>query len=209
MQRASLPDRDSVPAHEVDDYDRVLSRQAKLWEGAHTSSNAYFGALLNSPPLASTLVDLGRLVREGERRGYYSNAERELVDVVFSVDFDYNAILYLHLPDIIACGVRVDAVDALRSGDEHDLNDSERQLVDYARRVVRGEVTDEVFAALATRLGQQGAVAYTVMCGFLLMTFRLWMAIGVPEVPAEELDALLEAHRAGTAATVHPDDRVG
>src|ERR1700742_858471 len=118
MARIAPPDRADLPAAELADYDRVVSRQAKLWEGAHTSSNEYFGALLNSPPLAAALVDLGRAAREGGKRGYYSDAERELVDVLYSADFGYNAILYLHIPDIFACGVRMEAVDALRSGRE-------------------------------------------------------------------------------------------
>jgi alkylhydroperoxidase family enzyme len=194
---------------ELEDYDRVVSRQAKLWAGAHTSSNEYFGALLNSPPLAAGLVDLGRKAREGEKRGYYSDAERELVDMVFSIDFGYNAILYLHIPDAIACGVRLEAIDALRAGREDELDDAERQIVDYARAVVNGQVTDARFAALSERLGSRGALEFTVFCGFLMMTFRLWMALGVTDPSDAEVDALLQTHRDGTALTVDPAARIG
>ena len=62
MARIAPPDRADLPAAELADYDRVVSRQAKLWEGAHTSSNEYFGALLNSPPLDSTCTCPGSQV---------------------------------------------------------------------------------------------------------------------------------------------------
>lgn len=209
MARIAPGDRAALPADELEDYDRVVSRQAKLWAGAHTSSNEYFGALLNSPPLAAALVNLGRAAREGEKRGYYSDAERELVDVVFSVDFGYNAILYLHIPDAIACGVRLEAIDALRAGREEELDAGERQIVEYARAVVGGGVTDALFTALAERLGQRGALEFTVFCGFLMCTFRLWMALGVTDPTDAEIDGLLEGYRDGTGLAVDPAARIG
>jgi hypothetical protein len=209
VARIAPPDREALPADELEDYDRVVSRQAKLWAGAHTSSNEYFGALLNSPPLAAALVDLGRAAREGEKRGYYSDAERELVDMVFSVDFGYNAILYLHIPDAIACGVRLEAIDALRGGREEELSASERQIVEYCRAVVAGGVTDGLFAALAERLGERGALEFTVFCGFLMCTFRLWMALGVTDPTDAEIDALLQGYRDGSGLTVDPAARIG
>jgi hypothetical protein len=187
----------------------VVARQARLWAGAHTSSNEYFGALLNSPPLAAGLVQLGRAVREGGRRGAHSDAERELVDIVYSVDFGYNAILYLHIPDILACGVRPEAIEALRSGREERLDAGERQIVAHARAVAGGTVTDEQFAALAERLGHRGAVEFTVLCGFLVCTFRLWQALGVSERSDAEVDGLLRAQLDGSAAAVDPAARIG
>jgi hypothetical protein len=209
VARIPSGERSALTGDELEDFDRVVSRQAKLWAGAHTSSNEYFGALLNSPPLAAALVDLGRKAREGEKRGYYSDAERELVDMVFSVDFGYNAILYLHIPDAIACGVRLEAIDALRAGREDELDTAERQIVDYARAVVNGQVTDARFAALSERLGSRGALEFTVFCGFLMMTFRLWMALGVTDPPDAEVDALLQTYRDGTGLTVDPAARIG
>jgi hypothetical protein len=209
VARIPPPDRGTLPADELADHDGVVERQARLWAGAHTSSNEYFNALLNSPPLAAGLVGLGRAVREGGRRGAYSDAERELVDMVFSVDFGYNAILYLHIPDALACGVRIEAIDALRERREEDLDADERQLVDYARAVIAGEVTDAGFAALSDRLGSRGALEFTVLAGFLLCTFRLWQALGVTDVPDAEIDALLQGYRDGTTAAVDPEARIG
>jgi hypothetical protein len=209
VTRIPAPSREAIGPDELADYDGVMARQARLWAGAHTSSNEYFGALLNSPPLAAGLVELGRKAREGQLRGSYSDAERELVDVVFSVDFGFNAILYLHIPDAIACGVRVEAIDALRSGDESALDASEAQIAEYCRAVASGTVTDELFARLADRLGPRGALEFTVFCGFLLMTFRLWMALGVTDPSDEDVEALLQGYRDGSAERVDPSARIG
>ena len=209
MARIPPGDREALPAGELAAYDGVISRQTKLWAGAHTSSNEYFGALLNSPPLAAALVELGRKAREGQRRGSYSDAERELVDMVFSVDFGYNAILYLHIPDALACGVRLEAIDALRSGREDALDTAEAQIVEYCRAVVAGGVTDKLFARMADRMGERGALEFTVFCGFLMMTFKLWMALGVTDPSGEEVDALLQGYRDGSSALVDPAARIG
>lgn len=209
MARIPPGERETLPDRELEDYDFVVARQARLWQDAHSSSDEYFGKLLNSPPLAAGLVRMGRAVREGGVRGAYTDAERELVDVVYSVDFGYNAILHLHVPDILACGVRPEAVDALRNGREDELDAGERQIVDYARAVARGEVTDERFAALSERLGSRGALEFTVLCGFLVCTFRLWMALGVADPSNAEVDALLQSYRDGSAAPVDPAARIG
>ncbi len=129
--------------------------------------------------MAAALNNLGAVVRQGSLRGSYTDAERELADVVLSVDFDYRGVLPIHLPDAIAVGVRPDAIDAIREGREGDLADDERQLVDYIRQVSRGQVTDESFGAMVERFGLSGAVDYTAFVAFLICTMRLWSALGV------------------------------
>jgi hypothetical protein len=203
------PSRDEIDESERGEYDRVVARQAKLWAGAHTDSNDYFGALLNSPIIAGGIVDMGRLVREGEVRGSYTNKQREIVDMAFAVDFGYDTILKLHLPDALSVGVRVEAVDALRAHRDELLDDEERLIVTYARQVVNGTVTDETFGAIEELLGRRGAVDFTVFIGFMLCTFRCWQALGVPDTPREEIDAMLQGYRDGTTELFDPAARIG
>jgi hypothetical protein len=204
-----MPSSDEVLESERPEYDRVIERQAKLWAGAHTDSNAYFGALLNSPIIAAGLVDMGRLVREGETRGSYTDRQRELVDMAFAVDFGYNTILQLHLPDALSVGVRIEAVEALRSGQEEQLEPEEHQIVDFARRVAAGTVTDEAFVGMEALMTRRGAVDFTVFIGFLLCTLRLWQALGVPNVPDSEIDSMLQGYRDGTTELFDPKARIG
>ncbi|MDB5423902.1 MAG: carboxymuconolactone decarboxylase, partial [Phenylobacterium sp.] len=176
------PDRDTIPQDEHALYDAVRARQTALWKGSELDSNAYFGALLNSPPLAHALAELGRVVRQSQLRGAFTDAEREFVDMVLSVDLDYWTIGLLHLPDALAVGVRPEAIEALTAGAEAQLTPDERQLADFVRRVISGSVTDEAYAGLQARLGRRGAVEFTAFVGFLHCTFRLWQALGVPDV---------------------------
>jgi hypothetical protein len=203
------PQRSDIAEPELADFDAVVARQARLWTDAPRNSDAYFGALLNSPPIAGALAKLGRVMREGQVRGTYSDADRELVDMVLSVDFGYRAILALHIPDAIAVGVRLEAIEALWRGSEDELAPDEQFLVAYIRAVASGTVDDRQYAALTRSHGPRGALEYTAFIAFLIMTMRLWQAVGVPDPSSEEIDELLRSFRDGTASAVDPDARIG
>lgn len=210
MRRPPIPpERDQIPDDELDKFDLVTARQESLWRDAPRNSDAYFGALLNSPTIAAALATLGRTMREGQVRGTYSDADRELVDMVLSVDFDYRSILALHIPDAIAVGVRLDAIEALWVGDEGRLTDEETFLVRYIRAVAGGTVDDGKFTRLVELRGLRGAVEYSAFIAFLIMTMRLWQALGVPQPTHDEIDELLRSYRDGTAPVIDPVARIG
>ena len=120
------------------------------------------GVLLHSPPFAANRQDISSLVRvAGERDNSYSHADREFVDQVLAVELGTNVVQRLHVPDAIAVGVRIEAIDALRAGDDDALTDDERLLATYIRQVVGGTVDDETWDAMELRLGTRGLVEYT------------------------------------------------
>lgn len=203
------PSRDEVAPEERDDYDFVEARTASIDYEAFDTPARYFSAMLTSPPLAAQCVRMGQLVRKGEQRGSYTDAERELVDVVLAKDLGYNSILTVHLPDAFAVGVRPEAIVAIRSGDESALTDDERQIVEWARAVVAGTVTDESFARMADRLGERGTIEFTLFVCFLLMTMRMWQAVGVPDPDDEEMDRLVSGLIDGTIPVPDPAARIG
>jgi hypothetical protein len=203
------PERDEVAAADLADYDIVRARQASLWAEAPRNSDVYFGALLNSPTMAATIAKLGRFMREGQVRGTYSDADREWVDMVISIDFDYRAILALHIPDALACGVRLEAIEALWERRERDLSDDETFLAGYIRGVIHGRLNDEQFDAMVARSGNRTATEYTAFICFLMMTFRLWMALGVPDPTTREIDDILRSYREGTGPQVAAAARIG
>jgi alkylhydroperoxidase family enzyme len=205
---ARPPERDEVDASERVAYDAVVERTTRV-HGVGGQAEKYFGALLNSPPLAASLAELGTQVRRGQLRGTYTDAERELMDIALAVELGSNAILPIHVPDALAVGVRPEAIEALLRRRQDELTDDERQLVSFARQFVAGDVTDESYAELRERFGERGALEFTVLLGFLLMTIRLWQALGVPEPTDEEIDALLRDLRSGAASLPDPDARIG
>ena len=103
------PDRDDVPASERAAYDRVVDRTQRI-HGLESIQAQYFHALLNSPAVADVIVRFGRLMREGQLRGTYTDVDRELVDMVLATDLRYNGILDVHVRDAIAVGVRPEAI---------------------------------------------------------------------------------------------------
>jgi 4-carboxymuconolactone decarboxylase len=202
------PAPDSVEGGERADFERVMERTTRV-HGLDGPAAQYFGALLNAPPLAAALTDLGTQVRRGMLRGTYTDAERELMDITLAVALGSNSILPIHIPDALAVGVRPEAIDALLERDDSGLVDDELALVRYAREFIAGAVTDASYAELRDRFGDRGAVEFTVLVGFMLVTIRLWQALGVPEPSAEEVASLLEAVRTGAIPLPDPEARIG
>lgn len=189
------PRRDEVPAEDHADYDAVITRLRKMLgaEGGSPdeffSAGEYYGALLNSPPMAATLVRLGTLVRTaGERSGTYSHADREFVDQVLSSLLDTTVVQEFHLPDALAAGVRIEAIEALRRGDDDALTDDEQLLARYIREVATGTVTDDDWNAMLGRLGLRGLVEYTVFIAFLQLIIRLMQALQTTAPSWEQID---------------------
>jgi hypothetical protein len=115
-----LPDRDSIADDELEDYDRMVERGTSMRaDRAAEGFPPYFGALLNSPPLAAGLMGMGKTVRRlGLREDSYTHTQREWVDQVLSADWKTNVVQLTHIPDGLAVGVRLEAIDALRAGRE-------------------------------------------------------------------------------------------
>jgi hypothetical protein len=204
------PERSEVRAEDLEAYDYVIDRLGNLTEEYRTSGpGAYHGALLNAPQAAAGLGRLGAIARTGSLRGSYSDAERELCDVVLSKDLGYNGVLPIHLPDMFAVGVRPDAIDAIREGRDHALEPDERRLVVYIRAVAAGRVTDELFDEAVTRWGLSGAVDYTAFVCFLICTLRMWSAMGVHSPSEAEIDELIAGLRGGEVKVPPPDVHLG
>jgi hypothetical protein len=202
------PDRAAVAEEERADYDAVMERTERI-HGLDGVAAQYFGALANTPPLAAVIAQYGTRVRQGQLRGTYSDAERELMDLALAHELRGSAILPIHVPDAVAVGVRPEAVEAVLAGDDAALTEDERQLVEYARSFARGEVDDGQYARIRERFGPRGAVEFTVLLGFLTMTIRLWQALGVPEPTPVELEALLQSLRDGTLEVPDAAARIG
>jgi hypothetical protein len=203
------PLRSEIPPEEHDEYDAVIRRMRAMWEvpeappEEHYDAGGYFGALLASPPLCWIASQMGTFVRmAGERDNTYSHADREFVDQVLSADWKTNVVQEYHIPDALATGVRLEAIEALRYGHEEDLNEDERLLAEYIRAAVNGTITDELWARMEERLGTRGLVEYTGFILWLQWILRMMQATktqGGDHYPSEEeIDQIIADYRAGT-----------
>src|ERR1700712_517964 len=127
MARLSQPPRSQFEDPEdVEGYEAVIQRRMAIGMGSDADSELgapdmgeYFGALLNSPRMTAIAARMGNFVRTaGERPDTYKHWERELVDQVLSADWKTNVVQALHIPDGVAAGVRLEAVEAIRYGHE-------------------------------------------------------------------------------------------
>jgi hypothetical protein len=214
MARLTQPSRDAFTDQaDLDAYDSVTERETGMFKDFRfdPALNApdvgpYWGGLLNSPPMAAIAGVMGNFIRTaGERDNTYAHWERELVDQVLCADWKTNIVLKLHIPDAVATGVRLEAIEAIRYGREEELNDDERLLVRYIRAVVSGTVDDELSAKMTERLGPLGVVEYSGFIMWLAWIIRFMQVLQVPDPSDEEIDALIVGLKDGSVPV--PDYR--
>jgi hypothetical protein len=201
LRPPDLPQRESIPEEERDDYDFVVERIRKLGSGRTVDRNPYVRAVLNSPPFAASLwVFSGRMLAAGERDNSYTHKDREHINVVLAFDAGHYEMTLFHLEYAVTReGLRYEMVKALWEGRDDDLLPDERQLVDYIRTYVNGTVTDEMWSGIVERFGLRGAVEYTLAIGYHLMVIRGMQAFGTPAGTREEMQERLERLGSGDA----------
>jgi hypothetical protein len=198
----TTPARTAVPPDEVPVYDRIIAQFGGLAANAASEQDPgpFYGPLLNSPQWAANRAQLSTLIRTaGERGDSYSHFDREWADQVLAVHLRTNIVLRTHLPDAIAVGVRVEAIEALRAGRDSDLNEDELLLARFIRQVVDGELTDEVFSALEQRIGTRGVVEYIMFVTTLAATMRQIQAFGGSAPSDEDVEKVLDDFKRGIA----------
>ncbi len=193
-----LLDRGKIAPDDLDTYDRVVERPGANQEAGDGELSCYWRTLLYWPEYAANRAELSSVVRTaGERPGGFSHAQRELVDQVLMPHMGSNAVAGLHLPDALAAGVRLDAIQALRQGRDEDLNDEEREIAGFVRAVADGRVTDELWSGMEARLGTRGTVQLTIFITVVQATIRQIQAFGCPDPSDAEFDAMLHAFSTG------------
>jgi hypothetical protein len=199
MSRAPLPDRESIPDDEREDYDFVYQRVLKL-TGRPPEDIPYVGACLNSPPFAASLWKFsGRMLAVGSTGDSFSHQDRAHINIVLGFDFGYYTVIGSHLGYAVEhAGLRSEMVRALWEGRDDDLTDAERQLVDYIRAYVDGRVTDEMWSGIVARFGSvRGAVEYTLTIGYHLLCARCQQAFDIPSISREEMQRVVQELGAG------------
>ncbi len=206
MPRGRQPSRSEIAPDELEYYDKVAARgrnpnrlsspSRSLEDAGHDL--AYYGRLLLSPRMAYHLSELGGLVRAvGLRPGSYSHADRELVDQVLCNYRKTNLVLLTHIPDALAAGVRMEAIEALRYGRDEDLTPEEREFATFVRQVVDLELTDELWDEMERRLGERGVLELTIFIALLNMILTLQSALKVPALSDEQVDQLIRDLKEG------------
>jgi alkylhydroperoxidase family enzyme len=169
----------------------------------------YFRALLNSPSFALNRARFSSLIRTaGNRDNSYSHHDRELVDQVLSRLLNSNHVLFMHVGDALSVGVRLEAIEAIRQGNDQGLNSQELLMVRYIREVANGTVMDETFDAVERGLGTRGIVEYTVLITGLMMTILQMQAFRCDEPSDAEVENLIDGFRTGARSVPDFSERI-
>ncbi len=202
--RETFTDPDELAA-----YDMVVSRSEAMGTPKGVAG-PYFGSLLQSPILGRIISEFGRAVRQGENRGTYSHADREFVDMILSKDLAYYGVLPAHIPDGLAVGVRLEAIEAIFQDREEDLNSDEKRLATFIRAVISNGVTDERWNDMLEYFGgsQRTVLEYTVFIAFLEFTMRMMSALEAVDVSRGAIDELIADYREGRRELPNPDIRI-
>lgn len=223
------PPREEVDPEDLDAYDQVIARASDPDRGGFVAAQqvgasteepgfvrrveqdaGYYGRLLLSPQLANHLSEMGRQVRRaGDRPGSYTHAEREFVDQVLSADLHTNVIQPHHVPDALAAGLRIEAVEALHHGRESELTEGERELARFIRAVCNGEMSDDLWLAMEAKKGERWVVEYSIFILYLQMTMRLQQVVGMPDPSGAEIERLISDLREGVRPVPEFANRAG
>jgi hypothetical protein len=193
------PNRDRLSPEDVTAYNACVAHfgaESKLGEGV--VKGAWIASLMQWPAYARHRAELSTLVRTaGLRKESYSHADREFVDVVLAPYLKTNVVMRSHIPDALAVGVRLEAIQALFDNRDEDLNDDERFLAVFVRQVVDGDLSDENWDRMEKRLGARGAAEYVIFITVLLETMRQMQAFKQPEMSNDEVQRMLADFREG------------
>ena len=194
------PARASLAPNEQSMWDDVIERARKQAPTRDVDTDAgYYGRLLQSPPASYHLSELGRFFRGvGDRPGSYSHHDREVVDQVFAADWKTNCVAITHINDALAVGVRMELIEALRYGREHELTEDEAGLVSFIRKVVTGKMDKATWDRIETRMGERGVVEYACFILFLQTTMRgIQLMSGGVEPSDAEIDQMIADLKSG------------
>jgi alkylhydroperoxidase family enzyme len=198
------PRRSEVPAAELEQFDalgvELFGAQFTEWSDGDSwpVDAGYFGVLLHWPRYAENRRELSTIVRSAsDLPGSYSYQDRQFISIVLHRHMKTNVVMSGHLEAAIESGVRVEAIDAIRSGSDAQLTDDERALATYIRQVVDGTVDEATSDKVEARLGRRGLVHYTVCITVVAMAIRQQQAFGLGGWSDSEIETILSEYRSG------------
>jgi hypothetical protein len=209
---APIYDREQFADEEREMFDRVAARQTSLTYKDRPPDEAvgpYYGLLMHSPRIADLLSALAIFYRtRGETEGSFTHADREWIDIVLGTELGSNSVVFAHIPDAIAVGVRPAAIQAVRTGNEDRLTERERDLAEFIRAAIHGRMSADLFGRIESRLGTRGAVEYATCVTWLMLTTRTLQVLGFPDPTDEAVAELVQQAVDGTAEIPDPQTRI-
>ena len=167
----NLVDRDQIPAHLHEAYDRVAEQRNGAVSGP-------YGVLLHSPEVAIRAASLGNFVRWNSA---LTARQRELAILTLARHLDAEVMWAGHVRLGREAGIDDEVIEVIANrGELDDLADEDADIVRYVRDLAStNRVSQDAFNTLHSRLGDQGIVnlaslvGYYAFVGTILNTFEI------------------------------------
>jgi alkylhydroperoxidase family enzyme len=141
-----------------------------------------YAALANNPDVLAGLRSfLGSLWDDTG----LTDRQRELVILATAAETGNEYEWHQHVNVATDAGLSPAEITALAADDPEPFDATERALMEYARAVVRGEVTDDLHATMAERFDDRTVVGAAATAAGYMGLGRMIAALGV-EVEADE-----------------------
>ncbi len=166
--------RDEVPVEAHAIFDAITASRGNV--------RGPFSVLMHSPEVAGRLAHLGTFVRF---ESSLPPVARELAAATAVRERECAYEWATHVVSAREVGISDATLDVIRhKGSLDGLEQSEREVLQYAREVVReNRVTDETFRAVHERLGDRGIAELTATIGYYTMLACVLNAFEVPPAP--------------------------
>ena len=215
-----LPARESLDEAERAIFDQIMDRMKRYYYSYPSSSGTeyrmtpLYQGLLQSPRCAELVAASSDFFQTAEKRGSYSNRERDFVQVSYTPVLAEMMGKTSHLPivaiaDAVGSGIAPEDIKAILEGRLEDLSPEDRQLVEYIQAVARGCLTQNHFEGLKARMGAKAAIEYTCYITFKIGNQWTLMAMwGLQDKVNDSTPSfdLLKAYIEGEAEP-HPPER--
>jgi hypothetical protein len=165
----------------------------------------YYGALAYAnPELAWHCQELGRLARTAALRGSMPDWVREWVDVVVDWECKANGTLFTHMPDFVAVGGRVEAIEAVMNRHYDQLTDEECKLTTLIQQVCRLELSTESYEWASETYGTKTAIELIWFAAFLNYVIRFTNTSRGVNVTWDDVTGLIRSLKEGTFELPEP-----
>jgi hypothetical protein len=192
--------------------DRAAFREveARLGQAFFTEKTKYppsdlFGPLLHAPRVARAVLELGGALRNLGDPGADGALPDDFVEFVAFVvfaqmraeavarghAFAYRRPMLNHVPRAVQSGMRAEAIRALCDRDDGALTPPERELAEFVRAVLAGDVDDALWARMDARLGTRRTIETASYALLDFFVCRLESVFGLRDASEAELDALV------------------
>jgi 4-carboxymuconolactone decarboxylase len=150
---------------------------AQISAGPRGEVRGPFIALLHNPQLASHLQKLGEHLRW---HGKLPPALKELAVLVTARRWTCQHEWFMHAQAALKAGLAADIIEAIRSEREPRLSEDEKAVYAFSREAHAGRVSDDVFRAVQSRFGLDGALELLALNGYYTLMAMVLNNAGLP-----------------------------